>query len=339
VVASCPKCQTRFRLADDKIGPQGVRLRCSKCQAVFRVPPADATGSPLPADAPAVPSAADALASPSPVPVGVPRSPPAAPVSKPAPTAPTAPAKPAAAVSAASPPLGAAEPRPAADADARPWVLVAEADRQAATRIHTLLIRWQLRPRVVHDGAEALLAVFRTPPAAVVLGGHLPGLGAPAATEIIRRTDALRAVKLIRIAPMDEPVGAPEFEADHTVEPREIGPGIEAALRALGLGEPPAEAADDAPPETAAAPATASKAPESDPAVAAAKRLARIIVSDIILYNQERFAQAASNGNVASLLENELNDASALFRQRVPEEIRRTRNFLVEELERRAAAL
>jgi hypothetical protein len=226
-------------------------------------------------------------------------------------------------------------------------VLVAEADKESASRLHALLIRWQLRPRVVHDGGEALLAIFRGPPAAAILGGHLPGVSAPVATEIVRRTEALRSVKLVRVAPMDEPVGAPELEADHTVEPGEIGPGVEAALRAMGLGEPPA---GDAPVEVRAperagpsgdAAAAAQRGTEDGegPAVAAAKRLARIIVSDIILYNQERFAQAASEGNVASLLENELNEASALFRQRVPEEVRRTRNFLVEELERRAAAL
>lgn len=33
----CPVCKTRFRLNEQKIGSSGVRLRCSKCSAVFRL--------------------------------------------------------------------------------------------------------------------------------------------------------------------------------------------------------------------------------------------------------------------------------------------------------------
>ena len=76
----------------------------------------------------------------------------------------------------------------------------------------------------------------------------------------------------------------------------------------------------------------------ADPAVAAAERLARIIVSDIILYNDEKFAAGVRDDNVVSVLTPELEEAGALFQQRIPEEIRAQRPFLVEELERRAEA-
>ena len=68
----------------------------------------------------------------------------------------------------------------------------------------------------------------------------------------------------------------------------------------------------------------------------AAERLARIVVSDIVLYNEEKFAQGVAKGNVAQLFAPELVDAGAMFRQRVSEELRAERDFLVEELERRA---
>ena len=37
VVVQCPSCQTRFRVADDKVGDRGVRVRCSSCKDVFSV--------------------------------------------------------------------------------------------------------------------------------------------------------------------------------------------------------------------------------------------------------------------------------------------------------------
>ncbi|HSN91285.1 MAG TPA: zinc-ribbon domain-containing protein [Anaeromyxobacteraceae bacterium] len=60
MIVTCTSCQSRFRVADEKIGPRGVKVRCSKCQTVFPVrrepegdsPPAPAPGLPLPAASP-----------------------------------------------------------------------------------------------------------------------------------------------------------------------------------------------------------------------------------------------------------------------------------------------
>jgi len=46
MIAACPKCHTRYRVQSDQLGPDGARLRCSSCNAVFRVrPPAGAAAS------------------------------------------------------------------------------------------------------------------------------------------------------------------------------------------------------------------------------------------------------------------------------------------------------
>ena len=37
MIITCTSCQTRFRVADDRIGPKGARVRCSRCQALFVV--------------------------------------------------------------------------------------------------------------------------------------------------------------------------------------------------------------------------------------------------------------------------------------------------------------
>ena len=345
MIALCPQCKTRYRLAREKVGPQGVRIRCSKCKTVFRVQ------------------------APKPV--------------EPAASQTTEPPPQAAEASAAKP---AQDAPPAGKFVAR--ALVAEADADVAKRITSTLHRWRVEAEVVADGGQALLRLFRKTPELAILGGHLPGMTAPVITEIARRAEDLRIIPLVRIAPMDEPAGAPEFEANEVLEPGEVGEGLAAVLRRLAVGHAPSSDVDTAklpvelpqqpraaesataeplpPPQAApqAAPQPAPAAPSApadaeadlpqpaarksrrqptgsgsdDPAVVSAERLARIAVSDIILYNEEKFAKGVSEGNAIANLEPELGEARHLFEQRVPEEVRNMRDFLVEELERRVAA-
>ncbi len=37
MIVNCTGCQARFRVADEKIGPRGAKVRCSRCQTVFVV--------------------------------------------------------------------------------------------------------------------------------------------------------------------------------------------------------------------------------------------------------------------------------------------------------------
>ena len=37
MIAGCPKCSARYRIDAGKLGPDGARLRCTQCEAVFRV--------------------------------------------------------------------------------------------------------------------------------------------------------------------------------------------------------------------------------------------------------------------------------------------------------------
>jgi hypothetical protein len=226
---------------------------------------------------------------------------------------------------------------------------VAEADDQAAKQIVEFLARWQIPADRVVDGAEALIRVHRKRPGLVVLGGHLPGVAAPVVTEIIRRTAELKSVRLIRVAPMDEPAGVPEFDADCTLEPGDLPDGLGNLLERLGLGQRPAEPAPkptpvaESMPAAAPTPAPPAAQPARPPAtapvdseLAGAERLTRIIVSDIILYDDTKFQRAVKEGNVLEAFENELTEAKALFHQRVPENIRSKRDFLSEELQARA---
>jgi predicted Zn finger-like uncharacterized protein len=317
LIARCPQCQTRYRIAREKIGSQGARIRCSGCQTIFRVqaPPEEPTpaGNPTPAPAAVLPPLARAL--------------------------------------------------------------VAETDAALAKGIAELLVARRIAADVVESGSQALLRIYRHRPDLVVLGGHLPGIGAPAIAELLRRTAELRDLPTIRVAPPDEPAGAPEFEAGATLEPGDVPGGLGPILDRLGIGQPAVRPAAPAPPARtapappvriapappariapapprpapapgsppaatpapAAMPGRARSATSADPEVAKAERLARITVSDIILYNERKFAAAAGTGKVAEALASELAEARQHFDSRVPAEVRSARDFLVEELQRRAS--
>jgi predicted Zn finger-like uncharacterized protein len=297
VIACCPECQTRYRIAREKIGSSGARLRCKKCQTVFRVE--------APAEAPAAPPA---------------------------------------------------------DVASRPRAIVAEQDPVTAKQIAEYLEQRHISPRILTSGAEALLQLFRDPPDLAVLGGHLPGLSASAIAEVVRRSGSLPRLRLIRVAPGDEAGAPPEFDAHHTLEPGDLCDGLGPLLERLGLGSPagpaqskvspqaPKPAAAKPEPSTAPKPSAAPKpgAPkpkrspvtsgDADPELAAAERLARIAISDIILYNEEKFARAVATGKVVKKLEPELAEARSMFEKRVSEKLRKQRDFLAEELQRRAEA-
>jgi len=66
VVIECAHCQTRFKLADDKLRPEGTKVRCSKCKEIFTVFPPEGDEQP-PAPAPPAP-APPAPAPPAPAP-------------------------------------------------------------------------------------------------------------------------------------------------------------------------------------------------------------------------------------------------------------------------------
>ncbi|MEJ2471875.1 MAG: DUF3426 domain-containing protein [Desulfuromonadales bacterium] len=46
MIVQCHACQTRFRLADEKVKPGGTRVRCSKCKEIFVVMPPEAEPEP-----------------------------------------------------------------------------------------------------------------------------------------------------------------------------------------------------------------------------------------------------------------------------------------------------
>ena len=124
--ATCPQCQTVFRVDPAKVPEAGVRARCSVCAGVFWVRREAASSAPSVSSAPLappapprqVPAPPPPAPTPAPTPVAAPAAPPAPPRPVPAPVAappaPVAPPRPPPAVAPGSlPPPGAPAYRPA----------------------------------------------------------------------------------------------------------------------------------------------------------------------------------------------------------------------------------
>jgi predicted Zn finger-like uncharacterized protein len=113
---------------------------------------------------------------------------------------------------------------------------------------------------------------------------------------------------------------AVQSPAVHAVQPQ-AAPAVEAV-----------EARGQAPAEPVPSPAPAAL-PQLSEAEVKARRLARIIVSDIVLYNQGKVEQGIRDGKFYELLSDDIREGERLYRQRVPEQVRETTSFLKDAFE------
>jgi len=356
MIAACPTCGARYRIDVAKLPADGARLRCARCEAVFRVrPPADASGARA-ADASGA-RVADASGA------RVAEAPAARPAAAQAPAAPAR---------VESPPPPPREPAPPAEAPARDTsrlVLVANPDVASGKAVCAALGRWGFESLLVHDGVEAILTVQRSLPRVVVLDAALPKMFGFQVCEIVKRNESLRSIHVVLVGAIHDqsryrrPPGD-LYGADAYVErpelPEALGPilagfgmpshGAEprpepAPRRILPFSEPPAAptpapaprppARPAAAPAQAPAPAAAPRMPTGDgldEARAQAERLARIIVSDIVLYNAEKFEEGVRAGDVISALDVELEEGRALFGSRIDPRVGTADEFLKREL-------
>lgn len=355
MIGACPKCGARYRIDVARLPAEGARLRCSRCSAVFRVRPpagdpaqgadAERAGAPAPAaerpPTARMPEGSDARADvrPPPAQAGI--------------TAPRGPAADGALVVIADPDVEAGKAiagtlaewglRPLLVHDgveamlsiqrALPRAVVLDAAlpkmfgfqvceivkrNESLRHVHVVLIgavhhheRYRRAPNDLYGAdayverpqlPEALRTIFR---GFGLLGDPGPGAAEPRPPhrqppEPLHREESEPARPRTREAPHREALEPPIRE---TPQP----------MRRLPAAEPPAAS------------------PLADE-VTKAERLARIIVSDIVLYNQDRFDAAVTSGNVVEAMDAEMEEGRSLFQQRIDERVRQTRDFLREEL-------
>jgi predicted Zn finger-like uncharacterized protein len=347
MIAACPKCSARYRIEKGKLRPEGARLRCSRCEAVFRVRPPEAEAAP------------------------------AAPQLEPSPAAAVRRSDAADSIPAAA--------TSEEGHDRSRLVLVADPVIEEGKTTASALAAWGLQPILVHDGVEAMLTIQRTLPRAAVIDAALPKMYGFQVCEVLKRNESLRSIHVVLVGAIHDRTRyrrAPTelYGADAYLERPQLPDALWPILREFGIplsgAAPPQEAPQElpysaagasfearapSPPESIAPPEpmpeppapmptavpvepapaaldpqpsqqVAAAAPVSDAEIAKAERLARIVVSDIILYNQEKFDAAVSEGNVLSAMNAELAEGRTLFSQRIDSRVRDQRDFLGEEL-------
>ncbi len=346
MIAGCPTCAARYRIDPAKLRPEGARLRCSRCETVFRVSP----------------DAGQAAASPAAV---------RAPAPPPRRAAPAAPPRTAPAARPMAPRVVPPAVQPAGDPHKR--VLIAHPEVESGKEVADALASWGLAPLLVHDGVEAMLQIQRTLPRVVVLDAALPKMFGFQICEIMKRNEQLRAIPVVLIGaihdqdryrrPPEELYGADAYVERHQLPdalaellarfgvqtvPAAAAPAPAPAPRpaAAAPSPAPARAARPAPvaparapspptaPATARPPAPAAAPPAANPEIEKAQRLARIIVSDVILYNPEKFEAAVRAGDVVKALSGELEEGYSLFASRVDARLCDPREYLQRELVR-----
>jgi len=365
MIAGCPKCSARYRVDAERIGPEGAKLRCTKCSAVFLVRAPQAA-----------PAAAEEVAAPTPQ----------------------------------------QETAPPREYDRTRLVLIADPDESRGKACAEAVESWGLQAHLVHDGVEAMMAIQRLLPSAVVLDAALPKMFGFQVCEVVKRNDSLRETVVVLVGAIHHQTRyrrdpSDLYGADVYIEQPDLPDGLEAVLREGGLpmggGAPSTQTPEPTPtpapepvvakmPEPTPEPVVASApepsptpeappapelslespvadadaepefefdppdtetTPESTPAPVAnvaepadgdedpekteererARRLARIAVSEMLLYQPEKFEQATRDGNLEQVLDLEIQEARALLRQRISEEVRAEADFVMDELERVAA--
>ena len=92
-------------------------------------------------------------------------------------------------------------------------------------------------------------------------------------------------------------------------------------------------------PAAAAAPAASGRAAieAADPEHKKARKLARLFVSEIKLYNEKLVAEGAVSGHIYEKLKEPIDQSLALFDKRVPEVVRNDFDYMHDELVRQLA--
>jgi CheY-like chemotaxis protein len=260
-----------------------------------------------------------------------------------------------------------ADAAPAAEGapDRKGLVLVADPVIEEGKATASALAAWGLQPILVHDGVEAILTIQRTLPRVAIIDAALPKMYGFQICELLKRNESLRDINVVLVGAVHDhnryrrsPTEL--YGADAYLERPQLPDALWPILHGFGMPlaggtpvparpsesaaafeEPPAPPAapeavvapEPAPePPPAVPPPVAAADPDFDAEIAKAERLARIVVSDIILYNQEKFEAAIQADNVLTAMDAELGEGRTLFAQRIDARVREARDFLTEEL-------
>ncbi|MDG2050447.1 MAG: zinc-ribbon domain-containing protein [Myxococcota bacterium] len=315
MIAACPKCASRYRVDESRVGPEGARIRCTRCEVIFRI---------------RRPDSIDSVSHPGVVNASLRDDP--------------------------------------QNGQSDGFVLLAGESQVGRVAVDPLLTQRGFRVVRVRDGVEAILKIQRERPTVVVLDRELPRMSGLEVCELVKRNESLRETRILMVGEGQGPnqcVDHAEFGPDVCIAATESVDGLLRGLAELGvhvaipsvaasgsdpassvrrpeslgvgLRRPSSEPQSSVSQQVKAPAESEATSNDGDPMSAErakAERLARVVVSDIVLYQGDRFEMAVQNGNWLEMLEAEIEEGRKIFRQRIDERIRGERDFLMDELNR-----
>ncbi len=279
MIVKCPSCAARFRLDREKLAGKRVTMRCARCRSPFKVELPHSSG---------------------------------------------------------------AQPKK------KVRVMIAHSDSELCDTIRKLVEDAGFEALLGHDGTEVLAVMDAARPKVAIVDVALQGLYAFEVVDKVRRRPGLADVKIILLSSVYNKAAykrSPSslYDADDYIEKHHIpddlilkinrllagavpapGPTADGEIEKSGERLTPAEGASQSLDfinsvnekiQTAEdREISADDVPERD----RAERLARVIVSDISLYYQDRIDEGIVEGNWSELLATEIKEARRLFRERFP---------------------
>ncbi len=226
-------------------------------------------------------------------------------------------------------------------------VLVASDGDEVGGIITEVLRAGGYAPRLVQEGGEAWQQIQEWQPRATVLDVGLPGIPVFEICDRVRQDPRYSGLAIILLASVYEQTRYKRsptslYGADDYIEKHHLRDSlIDKVARHIAGKDASGSSPDTAPREEEPGsgrriptPEEAKKdeetlvreekfgstGPVDDPRHEKLKRFARIIISDIALYNQEAVEEGIRKGNLAELLENEIKEGNRLYRTRLSAE-------------------
>lgn len=293
MVVSCPTCATRLRLDRQRLGGKRVTLRCARCRHAFKV------------EVPVLTAEKNAVE------------------------------------------------------NTHFHVLVAHSDKALCATISDILADAALSCQICHSGQETLDCMRALPPQVAVIDVALPGLFVFEMVDKIRKCPGLEQVKIILLSSIYNKTAYKRtpsslYGADDYIEKHHIPDDLVTKINRLAVNAVPVSALGTSPAEIIPGQAfpdqesgylirdfvdTANDRIRSaeegeisgqkpDDRVEKARRLARIIVSDIALYNQDRVEEGIRSGNFFQIMAPEVEEGKRLFSERIALEVSLKEDFL-----------
>lgn len=238
-----------------------------------------------------------------------------------------------------------------------PRVLVAHGDASMCEAIGDVLAEEGVSHQICHDGPSALNIMEAAPPRVAIVDVALPGLFAFEVVEKVRNRPGLEDVKIILLSSVYNKMAYKRtpsslYGADDYIEKHHIADKLVSKINRLmvdavssfagtdcegaGIADQGSSQVEAFPREFVArtnekireAEAGEVSGPASGETLEKAERLARIIVSDIALYNQDRVEEGIRAGTFFELLADEIEEGERLFRERIAPEVYGRREIL-----------